>query len=158
LKLRGVGQRSTWSLAAGQAIVPISVGGLVGLVVGGLGARWWAGPVASGQLLWLDLAATAGAAVVAVLIAVLAAVGAERRLLAESVAELGRRIPARRRGWQAGVVDLVLIALAVAAAYELRSSTVASSPVRGLDVLAPTLIALAVGVAAARAVPWLATV
>jgi hypothetical protein len=59
-------------------------------------------------------------------------------------------------GWRAGVLDAAVIALALAAAFELRSSAVDTAQFRGLDVLAPTLVALAVGVIAAWTVPRLA--
>jgi hypothetical protein len=153
LKLRGVGGRSLWSLAAGQAAVPIVSGGVVGLVLGAIGARWWAGPVSEPGRTGLVLIGTPVAAVAAVVIAVVAALAAERRMLAEPVIDLARQVPARARGWRTGVLDAALLALALAAAVELRSSAVATKQFRGLDVLAPTLVALAVGIVAAWLVP-----
>ena len=156
LKLRGSGRFALWSLAAGQAAVPIVAGGVVGLGVGWWIGRWWAGPIANPGLASANVAATIGAAATAVLIAVGSAVLAERRMLAEPVGDLARGVPTRRRGWRAGILDAVVIALAVAAAVELRSGVVAATQFRGLDVLAPSLVALAVGVVAAWLVPRVA--
>ncbi len=153
MKLRGVGRRSQWSLAGGQAALPIVTGGVLGLAVGAVGVRYWAGQIQDPQDQTIGLVATVGAAVIAIVIAVVSALVAERRMLAQPVAELGRRVPARARGWRAGILDAALIALALAAALELRSTAVATDRFRGLDVLAPTLVALAVGIVAAWLVP-----
>ncbi len=153
MKLRGSGRSALWRLSAGQAAVPIVLGGLVGLAAGGLGVRLWAGPIADPTVAPVGLYGTLVAAAAAVLIAVASALFAERRMLAEPVGDLARRVPARQRGWRAGVLDAAVIALALAAAFELRSSAVATNQFRGLDVLAPTLVALAVGVVAAWLVP-----
>ncbi|MCO8273201.1 ABC transporter permease [Actinoplanes sp. TRM 88003] len=146
LKLRGSTRFAMLRLAWGQHLLPLTVGALIGLPSGYLLARWLAGPVeAEGQqreALLLSLAA-AGAVLLGGL-AVLAAI--EAVALRRPVAELLRAVGAGRGDWRAGLTDLLLIAVAVAAVYQARSS----APGSGLAAAAPALVALAVAVLLAR--------
>ena len=91
--------------------------------------------------------ALSGLAVAAVLVGgLLVLIAVEAGVLWQPVAALLRRVPAGRRDWRAGVVDVVLIAVAVAAVYQARTGGSDNS----LGLLAPVLVALAVALALAR--------
>jgi putative ABC transport system permease protein len=146
LKLRGSTRPGMLRLTLGQHLVPMLAGIVAGAPLGYL-AAWALGgeipaPPQTGLALGLSAAAV-GAVLVGGLL-VLAAVDAA--VLRLPVVALLRRVPAGRRDWRAGVVDLALLAVAVAAAYQAR----ASGPDTGLGLVAPALVALAVGLLAAR--------
>ena len=84
----------------------------------------------------------------------LAVVAAQVGTLFTPVKDLLRRIPTRRPRWRRSVVDLVLIGLA---AYGVVQSLVVREEVGGLPMLAPGLVALALALVIAWAVPPLAT-
>ncbi|MEV4131364.1 FtsX-like permease family protein [Dactylosporangium sp. NPDC049742] len=114
-------------IAAGLLLVQVAAGALLAEGVG-VEVRW---PVFAGA----GLALAAGIA---------AAVLAGRQTLARPILGLLRRVP-ERGGWRAGIADGVVVALAAA-------SLAAAANDRGspLALLAPPLLAVVVGVAAAR--------
>ncbi|WP_067503411.1 ABC transporter permease [Actinoplanes sp. TFC3] len=146
LKLRGSTRGGMLRLAFGQHLVPL----LAGVVVGtpfGLLAGWWLGgsidSAADRRSTLLLCAATVAAVLVGGLL-VLAAV--EIAVLRLPVAALLRRVPTGRRSWRADLLDLVLLAVAVAATYQARADDSGS----GLALIAPALVALAVALLLAR--------
>src|SRR6266511_3802953 len=140
LKLRGSGWLRTFALVAGQSAVPMLAGAVLGHAAGYAAARAVDGEVAR-MTYPLALAATA----LAVLGALVAALVAERRTLRARVTDLMRRVPARRARWTADVVDLVVVAAALAGLYQVRSASAG-----GLALLAPGLLAVAVALLATR--------
>lgn len=145
LKLRGSTRVGMLGLAFGQHLVPMVAGALVGAPPGRLAAQALAGPVpAEDRLLALRLSALAVGVVLVGGLLVLAAV--EAAVLRLPVAQLLRRVPSGRRDWRADLIDLVLVAVAVAAVYQAR----AGEPGRGLALVAPALVALAVALLLAR--------
>ncbi|MBM2621627.1 ABC transporter permease [Actinoplanes sp. LDG1-06] len=146
LKLRGSTRSAMLRLAWGQHLLPLTVGALAGLPAGYLLARWLSGPVVAPaqrvEALLLSLAAVG--AVLAGGLLVLAAV--EGVVLRKPVAELLRQVGSGRGDWRAGLADLLLLAIAVAAVYQARSS----APGSGLAAAAPALVALAVALLLAR--------
>ncbi|MFC7483230.1 ABC transporter permease [Luedemannella flava] len=113
LKMRGARRRDAWALIIGQSALPIVLGGVVGLFVG----RYLAG-LAVGELVRTELRqqawyATVGAAALAVLGAVIAAILAERASLSHSVAVLNRKVARQRRGWAGNAFDVVIVVLAL---------------------------------------------
>jgi putative ABC transport system permease protein len=146
LKLRGSTRLAILRLAWGQHLLPLSAGALIGLPLGYLLARRLAGPVtaASQQREALLLSLVAVAAVLLGGLIVLAAV--EGVVLRRPVAELLRQVGSGRGDWRSGLADLLLLAIAVAAVYQARSS----APDSGLALAAPGLVALAVALLLAR--------
>ncbi|GIM97611.1 FtsX-like permease family protein [Paractinoplanes toevensis] len=146
LKLRGVTPSGMLRLAWGQHLVPLAAGAIVGLPLGYLVARLLAGPVRnpadqrSAQLLSIVavVAVLVGGLVVLALLEALA----QRR----SVVDLLRRVTSSRGDWKSGLIDLLLLAVAIAAVYQARAGDAAS----GLALAAPALVALAVAVLLAR--------
>jgi putative ABC transport system permease protein len=156
LKLHGARRRDIWVLIAGQSVLPLLFGGAVGLWLGTQVARWLGGEVVGAELNTIVLAAAVGAAAVAVLGAIIAALLAERRTVRESVADLGRRVHGLRPRWRSGVFDIAILTVALAGAYQLRTGDDSPAQLRGLTVAAPLLVALAAGVLTARLLPVLA--
>ncbi|UQU66906.1 ABC transporter permease [Couchioplanes caeruleus] len=145
LKLRGSTRAGMLWLAFGQHLLPMVVGALAGAPLGWLAARALAGPVpADDRALAAQLSVAALAAVL--LGGLLVMVAVETAVLRLPVAQLLRRVPSGRRDWRADLADLVLVAVAVAAVYQAR----AGEPGRGLALVAPALVALAVGLLLAR--------
>ncbi|MEU8238557.1 FtsX-like permease family protein [Actinoplanes missouriensis] len=146
LKLRGAGRFRILRLAWGQHLVPLLIGAAIGIPAGYLLARWLAGDVevAPDQQAALTQSAIAVAAVLLGSLVVLAAV--EAVMLSRPVtALLSRAVPARG-DWRSALADLLLIVIAGAALYQARSGGAAD----GLAVVAPALIALALGLLLAR--------
>ena len=141
LKLRGSTGGAMLRLAWGQHLVPLTLGALAGLPLGYALARALAGPVG---LAALPLSLAAVAAVLAGGLAVLAL--NEAMVLRRPVADLLRQVRGDRGDWRAGLVDLLLLAVAVAAVYQARSSIAGT----GLALAAPALVALAVALLLAR--------
>ncbi|GAA3916166.1 FtsX-like permease family protein [Actinoplanes auranticolor] len=146
LKLRGSTRGGMLWLALGQHVVPLLAGALVGAPLGFLTARLLAGPVlgSADRLQALGLSAAAVGLVVAGGLLVLFAV--EAAVLRLPVGQLLSRVSAGRRDWRADVIDLVLIAVAVGAAYQVRAGRTTG----GLALVAPALVALAVALLLAR--------
>ncbi|HEX8929101.1 MAG TPA: FtsX-like permease family protein, partial [Actinomycetota bacterium] len=146
LKLRGSTRFAMLRLAWGQHLLPLIAGALIGLPLGYLLARWLSGDVTSAtqrrEALLFSLVAVA--AVLLGGLVVLAAV--EAVALRRPVADLLRQVGSGRGDWRAGLADLLLLAIAVAAVYQARSSARES----GLALAAPALVALAVALLLAR--------
>ncbi|MET3420812.1 ABC-type multidrug transport system fused ATPase/permease subunit [Actinoplanes tereljensis] len=146
LKLRGVASSGLLRLAWGQHLVPLTAGAIVGLPLGFLLARLLAGPVgnASDQrsALLLSIVAVAAVLVGGLFVLALLEALAQRR----SVVDLLRRVTSRRGDWKSGLIDLLLLAVAVLAVYQARAGRAAG----GLALAAPTLVALAVALLLAR--------
>jgi putative ABC transport system permease protein len=150
LRLRGTTRTGVLRLAVGQHLAPMLVGTLIGIPAGYLAARALAGAVTGPQVRQAALlSAAAAAAVLLGGLTILTLV--EAAVLRAPVAVLLRRVPPRRRGWRADAVDLVLVAGAVAGTYQARASASSSAPTdRGLELLAPALVALAMALLLAR--------
>lgn len=159
LKLRGAAPWRIWALTAEQSAWPMLTGAVLGWV-GGYGAAQAlahlaggsAVPGIGGQPLLLSLAAAGVAAFGALASAVIA----EWRALGSSVNNLLRRVPARRSGWRADVIDLLVVALAFAGVYQGWAES-GRTETTALPLLAPGLMALAIGLIVARLLPLLAT-
>jgi hypothetical protein len=148
LKLRGSGRARMLLLALGQSAVPMLIGGAVGLIAA-LPLRPAPGTVDAATARQADALSLAAVAV-AVLGALVAAAIAERRALTAPVALLMRAVPPRRTGWRYGTIDAVVVALALAGAYEARSYAAADETATWLALLTPALLAVALGVLIAR--------
>jgi putative ABC transport system permease protein len=146
LKLRGVSRSGRLRLALGQHFVPLLGGALLGAPIGYLLAWTLAGPVpvVMDRQAALTYSAAAVGAVLAGGLAVLAAV--EATVLGRPVAALLQRAAPGRGGLRPALVDVVLLAVAAAALYQVR----ADGPTDGLGRAALALVALAVGLVAAR--------
>ncbi|WP_250030284.1 FtsX-like permease family protein [Paractinoplanes maris] len=144
LKLRGSTARGILRLAGGQHLLPLAGGGLVGWVAGFLIA-WPLGRGLPVRVeLWTALLLSAGLVVVLLGVALLVLLAVDALQQRAPVAALLRRVPSARRDWRSGVVDLALIALAAGAVYQTRAGG------SGLGIVAPALVALAVGLLLAR--------
>jgi ABC-type antimicrobial peptide transport system permease subunit len=157
LKLRGAAPWRIWSLAAQQSALPMLTGAVLGWGLGYLAAAVLAGgllaparTVDSDPGLALRLSILAAA--VTCVGALVAAVVAEWSTLRAPVAGLLRRVPARTRPVLARLVDLAVVAVAVAGVYQGRAETQASV----FALLAPGLVGLAVALLVARLLPLLA--
>lgn len=147
LRLRGTNWAWRWWLAAGEVVLPLLAGALLGVVVGRLlvaGLSRVLAPAAAGAPLgpvgWrYPLLAMAGALICVAL--------AQHRTMSTSVAAVLRRVPARTRWWSSGVLEAVVVALAVAAVFQLRST--AGAP-QGLALLVPGLLVAVVALLAGR--------
>ncbi|MBG0560196.1 FtsX-like permease family protein [Actinoplanes aureus] len=146
LKLRGVSRFGMLRLAWGQHLVPLILGVLAGVPAGYLLARGLAGPVtvAPDREAALVFCAAAVAAVLFGSLAVLAAV--EATVLGRPVSALLTRAGSIRGAWRPAVVDVLLMVIAAAAVYQARTTGAGY----GLGPAAPALVALAVGLLAAR--------
>ncbi|WIM98873.1 ABC transporter permease [Actinoplanes oblitus] len=141
LKMRGGSRKRLLLLLSGQHVAPLLAGGLVGTAAGIAAGRILAGggsPAAAG---W-SLAAVAGVLLGAFVILVVA----DLLLIRTPVAVLQRELPAARAGRAALLADVLLIALAVAAAYQARSG----SPDTGVGAIAPLAVSVAAVVLLAR--------
>ncbi|GIH13505.1 ABC transporter permease [Rugosimonospora africana] len=165
LKLRGATFGRLLRLAAGQSAAPILAGTVLGVGLGYLLARLSAGEVTGPGRTTLAWELSAGAVVLAVAGALLAIIASEWRILRAPVADLLRQVPSRsgsrgagtgRELRRAGVVDLAVIVLAVAGAYQVRAQGGVDGSAPGLALLAPGLVALAVALLLARALSYLA--
>ncbi|MCO8269786.1 ABC transporter permease [Actinoplanes sp. TRM 88003] len=144
LKLRGSTARGILRLALSQHLLPLAAGGLAGWLAGFLIA--W--PLARGLPvrveLWVAVLLSLGLVIATLGVALLVLLAVDALQQRAPVAALLRRVPSARRDWRSGVVDLALIALAAGAVYQARSGG------SGLGVVAPALVALAVGLLLAR--------
>jgi hypothetical protein len=149
-RLRGFGSGRAARFGLGEVLVLIAAAAPAGLALGlaavELAARAALAPGSHVELRWPVLAGAAAALAAAVLAAVLAARGTLRR----GPLELLRRVPQRVR-WRAGAVEAAVVALAAA------SLVVAlGDPAAPLALLAPGLVAVVAGIAAARLATLLA--
>jgi hypothetical protein len=145
-RLRGRGSRGARRLLLGETLPPIVLGAPLGaLLAVGLCS------VARNTVLTSDppfeIPVAAVVALVAGLVLMVAlAVLSVRRVSRDPVADLIRTVPSRRTGVRLGVLEAMLVAAAAAAFIALVTGSV-----RGpVGQIAPTLLALAVGVIAAR--------
>ncbi|MEV6846124.1 FtsX-like permease family protein [Actinoplanes sp. NPDC051411] len=146
LKLRGATPLAMLRLAWGQHLIPLTAGAIAGLPLGYLTARVLAGPVRDSadqrSALVQSIAAVAAVLVGGLLVLALLEALAQRL----PVVELLRQITSSRGDWRSGLIDLLLLAVAVAGVYQARTGDAAG----GLAVAAPALVALAVALLLAR--------
>jgi hypothetical protein len=145
LKLRGTTRRRTARLIVGQHLLPMLIAVPVGVPLGIAGARAAAGAgvLAADGAAIARLTAVAVAAALAVGVAVLAL--GEAPALRAPVAALLRRVPGRGSGRRRVTLDVLVLAVAAAALYQVR----ASGP-GGVGAAAPALVALAAATVLAR--------
>ncbi|WP_433057276.1 FtsX-like permease family protein [Dactylosporangium sp. CS-033363] len=151
VKLRGATRLRTWALVSGQSALPMLLGALLGLPIGYLAATAVTGVIKDSAVNAQAASLSVGAAALAVVGALFAALLAERRALSSSVSELLRQASARSRIWR-DLFDLLFVVLAVVAVYQVKSR--ASGDAAGLALLAPGLAALAFALVAARLITF----
>lgn len=154
VKLRGATRLRTWALVSGQSALPMLAGAVLGLPIGYAAATAVTGTIKDAGVNAQAAELSVGAAAVAVLGALLAALLAERRALSSSVSELLRQASARSRVWR-DLFDLLLVALAIVAVWQVKNR--ASGDAAGLALLAPGLAALAFALVAARVITFSAS-
>jgi putative ABC transport system permease protein len=149
IALRGVSRPYRWWLGVGESLVPIVVGAPLGYLLGHLVVARVArvalpspGPVSVS-------AAPLGYAALALAGALLAGLLAARRDLGARVVDLLRKVPLRAARWRGAVAETVVIALAAAAAVQLR---LGGGELAGVGMLVPGLVIIGFGLVAARAV------
>ena len=148
LRLRGVPTGRVWALISPQSALPVLVAIPFGIAAGYLLAAGLTGAFFDPLRHRTTSTLAVALSVAAVLGALLAALASERRTLRTPVATLLRQVPRPRPAWQSGAVDAAVVALALAGIYQVRSTPTA--PASGFAVLAPALLAVAVGVLGAR--------
>jgi hypothetical protein len=153
LKLRGARRRDMWKLTAMQSGIPGMLGALFGGAAGFYGGLRLSGGIADSRSLQRAELLAVAAAAAAVLGALAAVAVAERGVLREPVNDLLRQVPPRRRRWITDALDLVVVLLAAVGVYEVTVDNTGGA----FSVLAPMLLALAVGLLAARLVMAAAT-
>src|SRR5262249_6161656 len=118
LKLRGAASWRIWSLTAQQSALPMLTGAVLGWLLRDAAAAVLAGgpPSPTAEALRLSIVVSIAVCVGAFA----AAVGAEWSTLRAPVAGLLRRVPARTRPVVARLVDLTVVAVAVAGVYQGR--------------------------------------
>jgi putative ABC transport system permease protein len=152
--LRGAPTRHRFLLAVGPNAVLTLAAGPVGFAIGWLAVAV-AGRFGFDDRVPVEITPATYAVAGGTLLLVLAvSVIAEWRAHSGGLLEALRQTPPRRRGWRGGVVDLLVVTLGIAAAYQLGSgateSVIAGSV--GVAALAPMLVALACGLVAGRLV------
>ncbi|BCB82029.1 hypothetical protein GCM10022251_52820 [Phytohabitans flavus] len=154
LKLRGGARWRVWALVFQQSVLPMLAGAVAGAAAGFGLARLLGevDPDRVGYATTLSLAA-GGAAVLGALVA---AVAADRGGMGAGVIDLLRHVPARRRGWRADVLDLIVVVVAVAGVYQAYVTDRDPGESTGLVLVASALVGLAVALVAARAIGPLA--
>jgi len=151
--LRGVPRYTRWWLSTVEYLVPLFAGGVAGYL-----AAYLLGVALAGRLLPGDppvqlTAGSIGYAGVAVGGAVAVGLLAQRRAGAAPVTTLLRRVPTRQPVARLGAVDVAVVVLALAAGYQVRTGAPAGG---GVALLTPMLVALAVGLVAARLIGMVA--
>jgi putative ABC transport system permease protein len=145
--LRGVPSRHRLLLAVGPnaalMLAAAPVGFAVGWLVVSAAVRFGVDDRVPVQMTPTTYAGAGGT----LLLVLVAIVVAEWRAQSGALVEALRQTPPRRRGWRGDVVDLVVVALAIAAAYQLNSGAT-----EGVTALTPMLLALACGLVAGRLV------
>ncbi|XVU20836.1 FtsX-like permease family protein [Actinoplanes sp. CA-054009] len=150
LKLRGTTYGGILRLSAAQHAVPLAGGALIGWLAGPLVAWPFAGGWPVPVELWIAAVLSLGAVVAVTLAGLLVLVGMDAIAARAPVAVLLRRVPAHRHDWRSGVVDVALVALAAGAVFQARTGGA------GFGVVAPAMVALAVGLLLARLLRWVA--
>jgi hypothetical protein len=152
LRLRGTSRGAILRLATGQHLIPLLIAAAAGLPLGVAGAWIVAGRLPVRSEWWPALLFSVGAAAAVVAGALAALVAADAIAQRAPVVSLLRRVPSGRRDWRSGVVDLAFVALAGGAVYQARTGGSSG----GLGVVAPALVALAIGLVLARLLRWTA--
>jgi hypothetical protein len=146
LKLRGTGVLDRWWLGAAEVVLPVLAGGVAGYLLGHAAVWLFARLTLSGRP---DIPVTTQA-VPHALVALVAALGAGllalRGDLARPALDLLRRVPARTQRWGGTVLRTVVVVLALAAVFQLRS---AGGGFTGLSLVAPAMVILAVALVSA---------
>ncbi|SNY75834.1 hypothetical protein [Paractinoplanes atraurantiacus] len=150
LKLRGTTYGGILRLSAAQHVVPLAGGALIGWLAGPLVAWPFAGGWPVPVELWIAAVLSLGAVLVVTLAGLAVLVGMDAIAARAPVVVLLRRVPAHRHDWRSGVVDVALVALAAGAVYQARTGGT------GFGVVAPVMVALAVGLLLARLLRWIA--
>jgi hypothetical protein len=153
VSLRGSRLPARWWLAAGEHVLAILAGAVVGCVAGQVIVdrltRWrlagGGGPLLTGLAVSYAIPAALGA--------LLAALLAQRRYLVSPVADLLRRVSRPAARWRSLAGEVVVVALAVAAVAQLWASGWALS---GVGLLSPALVMLALALVGSRALVPLA--
>lgn len=146
--VRGAPRRHRFALALGPSLVVLLAAAPVGFLAGWLAVTVVARLGLDGRVPVRVTGATLAVAGGSLLVVLAATMITEWRAHSGSPLQMLRGTPPRRRGWRVDLADLVVVALAVAAAYQL----VIGVTVSGFATLAPGLIALACGLAAGRLV------
>jgi hypothetical protein len=145
--LRGARWWARWWLAAGESLVPILAGALLGCVAGqvlvnAVAAARFPGVGTAPGLASLRLAPLVAAAALG------AALLAQRRQLLSPVAELLRRAPVTTAGAGGFALEAVVVVLAVVTGVQLL---ITGGELTGVGYTAPAFVALALAMLAARA-------
>ena len=149
-RLRGRGSRGARRLLLGETLPPIVAGVPLGALVA-VAATTLARRTVLQSDPPFEVPSGAVVAVVASLaLMVLLAVLSVRRVTREPVATLTRSVPPRQTGIRLGVLEAMLVAMALAAFLALVTGAVGGV----VGQVAPTLLALAVGIVAARVMAW----
>ncbi|WP_164842772.1 FtsX-like permease family protein [Actinoplanes solisilvae] len=144
LKLRGSTARGILRLALGQHLLPLAAGAIGGWAAGFLLAWPLARGLPVSSELGVAVLLSLGLVLVVLGIALLVLLAVDALHQRAPIVALLRRVPSARRDWRSGVIDVALVALAAGAVYQARSGG------GGLGVVAPALVALAVGLLLAR--------
>ena len=145
-RLRGRGPAATAGMLLRElgtvVVAGVPVGFALALLTGELARRFWLTEGIPWELPGTSLvgAALSGAA------AVLAVALVARPVLREPISTLLRRVPPRRQGWAVGVLDAVVVAVALAGLVTLLSGNLSGPLALGT----PTLLALAAGLVLAH--------
>lgn len=146
-RLRGRGSRGARRLLLGETLPPIVVGALLGALLAVACSSVARHTVLTSDPPFEVPVGAVGALATGLALMVGLAVLSVRRVCREPVAELTRSVPARGTDLRLGVLEAMLVAAAAAAFLALVTGSVAGP----VGQVAPTLLALAVGVIAARA-------
>jgi hypothetical protein len=150
-RLRGRGSRGARRLLLGETLPPVVIGVPLGALLGVVLSTFARNSVLTSEPPFEVPVAAVVALVAALVLMVGLAVLSVRRVSRDPVADLIRSVPPRRTGVRLGVLEAMLVAAAAAAFIALVTGSV-QGPV---GQIAPTLLALAVGVVAARVLAWL---
>jgi hypothetical protein len=147
-KLRGLNARQTRRFGLAEIVLLLLVAAPLGTVIGYAAVTWAAprvfAPGTAVVLTWSVLLTVLGAVLGGVVTAALSS----RQVFRRPVSELLRRVPPRRGGRKAGLVEGVVLVLAVAGVVQLVSDRGGRpSPVA---LLAPGMVAVTGGLIAAR--------
>jgi putative ABC transport system permease protein len=145
--LRGVTSARRWWLATGETGLVIVAGAPVGYLLGYASVSFVARTRFDGAAVPLSLSAFPYAALALAGSLVVALLG-QRRAVAEPVVELLRGVPRTAAGWRSLVAEALVVALAVGATVQLRTT---ADGLRGVSLLVPGLVVVAVVLMAARA-------
>jgi len=145
--LRGVTPARRWWLATGETGLMILAGAPVGYLMGYASVSAVAAIRYDGAPVPLDSHAVSYAGL-ALAGSLLVALLGQRRAIGEPVVEQLRGVPRGAGGWRPLVVEAVVVALAVGATVQLRTS---EDGLRGVSLLVPGLVVVAVALLAARA-------